>query len=111
VPAAGDRMDETRRERAIRELMSSAEGEGVPSGRGSEPLAVFAGLGSALRRLRVRRGLTQRQAAAAAGMTRAMISDFEREAVVPSVRTLDRLLRALGVSVDELARELEDPGR
>ena len=101
------RMDPQRRKRAADEL--AAEHHPMTKRRRRRParLRAFAGFGAALRRLRRRAGLTQIELARAAAMTRPMISSFERETTIPGLDTLDRLLTALGVTVVELARELE----
>lgn len=66
--------------------------------------ALEARLGKALRRLRMRKGLTQKELAhLAGGMDNSQISAYERGAELPALRTLDRLLRVLGVDlVDRL---------
>ena len=105
-------MNRQRRERAVRDLRSAA---GEPPLRQKRPrrreLGAFAGLGRALRRLRIRRGASQRQLGTAAGVTRPMISTCERGSTQPSVATLGRLLDALGVTLGELERALADPDR
>lgn len=70
-------------------------------------LEAFAGFGAVLRRLRHRAGLTQTQLGRAAGMTRPMISAFEHEKTFPTLASLDRLLTALEVSVEELGSEID----
>ncbi|HVT56762.1 MAG TPA: helix-turn-helix transcriptional regulator [Thermoanaerobaculia bacterium] len=52
--------------------------------------------------LRARCGWTQRQLAAAAGVHRTMISDYESGKRRPTRRTLERLAKAAGVSLDWL---------
>jgi transcriptional regulator with XRE-family HTH domain len=58
-------------------------------------------------RLRLARGMTQQQLAAAMGTKQSVISRFERGATSPSTRFLHRLARALGA---ELLVELSDTG-
>ena len=94
-------MNPDRRERALRELAADAARRRRPRRR---DLSVFAGLGPTLRRLRRLRGMSQRDVAQASGITRPMLSGYERGRTLPSVETLDRLLAALGASLAELER-------
>lgn len=55
-----------------------------------------------LRRLRVRRGLSQEALAVDAGVDRSYVGRIERGVENPTVETLDRLAAALEVVVDEL---------
>jgi len=64
------------------------------------------GLGPALRRLRMARGLRQYEAAEKAGVTKAMLSAYETGKRRPSLKTLDRLLDAIGVDLGDLHRAL-----
>jgi transcriptional regulator with XRE-family HTH domain len=66
----------------------------------------FEGLGTALRWLRDRRGLTQAQAAEKAGISKAALSRYEHGRTLPTLETLGRLLRALGCDLFELQRAL-----
>ncbi len=66
----------------------------------------LAGLGGALRRLRVHRDLKQFQTAAAAGITKAMLSAYETGKRRPSLKTLGRLLEALDADLGDLHRAL-----
>jgi len=66
----------------------------------------LAGLGAALRRLRVHRDLKQYQTAAAAGITKAMLSAYETGKRRPSLKTLGRLLEALDADLGDLHRAL-----
>jgi transcriptional regulator with XRE-family HTH domain len=66
----------------------------------------LAGLGGALRRLRVHRDLKQYQTAAAAGITKAMLSAYETGKRRPSLKTLGRLLEALDADLGDLHRAL-----
>jgi transcriptional regulator with XRE-family HTH domain len=52
-------------------------------------------LGPALRRLREQRRLRQNEAAAAAGITKAMLSAYETGRRLPALRTLQAVLVAL----------------
>lgn len=101
-------MKRDRRERALRELAADAAKRRRRPRR--RDLSVFAGLGPTLRRLRRLRGLSQREVAREAGVTRPMISAYERERTLPSVETLDRLLATLGASLEELERFLRERG-
>ena len=66
----------------------------------------LAGLGSALRRLRINRGLKQYEMAAAAGITKAMLSAYETGKRRPSLKTLSQLLEALDADLGDLHRAL-----
>lgn len=62
-------------------------------------------IGSALKDLRVERGLSARQLATAAGISAAMISRIENGLVTPSVGTLAGLAQALEVPIVSLFRD------
>lgn len=66
----------------------------------------LAGLGDALRRLRVHRDLKQYETAASAGITKAMLSAYETGKRRPSLKTLSRLLEALDADLGDLHRAL-----
>lgn len=53
---------------------------------------VFKGLGKALRLLRDKRGRSQKEVAAAAGVTPPMLSAYENERTSPEMETLDKIL-------------------
>ena len=55
-----------------------------------------------LKLLRSRRGLSQEELAAAAGIDRTYVSSLEREQYSVSIDTLERLSEALGVPAHEL---------
>jgi transcriptional regulator with XRE-family HTH domain len=59
--------------------------------------------GQRVRKLRLQRGLTQRQLAELAGCETLLISRYERGAGLPNLDTLVALAGALQVSTDELA--------
>jgi transcriptional regulator with XRE-family HTH domain len=62
-----------------------------------------------IRQARRRAGLSQRELAARAGTSHATLSAYERGRIVPSVHTLDRLLRAAGFeSVVYLERRIRE---
>lgn len=66
------------------------------------PRTPLAGIGAALRRLRMHRGLRQYEAAEAAGITKAMLSAYETGKRRPSLKTLDSLLRSMGAHLGDL---------
>lgn len=61
------------------------------------------GLGAAVRRLRLERGLSQEDLAHDAGLTTGTLSKIERGLSNPTWGTVRRLAHALDVSVAELA--------
>jgi transcriptional regulator with XRE-family HTH domain len=64
-----------------------------------EPIAVK------LRDLRLKRGLTQKQAAELARVTPETLSDLESGKRPPYMPTLTKIVRGYGVSVEELVEE------
>ena len=58
-----------------------------------------------LRRIRVKRGLSQERLAYDAEIDRAYVGNLERKAGNPTVDVLDRLAKTLGVSVAEFFKE------
>jgi transcriptional regulator with XRE-family HTH domain len=58
-----------------------------------------------LRRIRVKRGLSQERLAYDAEVDRAYVGNLERKAGNPTVDVLDRLAKTLGVSIGELFKE------
>ena len=66
----------------------------------------LAGLGPALRRLRMRKGLRQFETAAAAEITKAMLSAYENGKRRPSLKTLDQILAALEADLGDLHHAL-----
>lgn len=68
----------------------------------------LAQLGPALRLLRQLSRLKQEELARRAGITRAMVSAFERGHRLPAVRSLVSLLNALDADFGKLHRALED---
>lgn len=99
-------MNRERRELAMQELLAESRARSRTSRR--RDLGAFAGLGSALRLLRLQQGASQRQVAAAARVTRPMVSAYERGLTQPSVATLGHLLDALGASIADLQRALAE---
>jgi transcriptional regulator with XRE-family HTH domain len=69
-------------------------------------------LGAKLRALRHKRGLTMKEVAAQADLTESFVSQVERDAVNPSVASLQRLAGALGVHIAHLFDAApQPPGR
>jgi len=69
-------------------------------------------IGVVIKLLRTRADWTQGQLADAAGLTPSQISKYERMREVPTLRSVDKVLVALGVtSPFQLAAALEDAGR
>jgi len=103
-------MSRERRERAVRELRADAAARSPerPTRRRRRDAGPFTGLGAALRRLRTRRRMSQRRLAAAAEVTRPMVSAYELGHTQPSLATLGRLLAALGTSLAALERTLAE---
>lgn len=64
-------------------------------------------IGPALRLLRLHRGLRQVDAAQRAGVTKAMLSAYERHRRLPSLRTLDKILVALDARLVDLGVAVE----
>jgi transcriptional regulator with XRE-family HTH domain len=65
-------------------------------------------LASLLKRLREERAITQEQLAFDAGLTASALSRIERGLNSPGWMTVRRIVEALGVTLVELAGELED---
>lgn len=65
-------------------------------------MAIVSGLGEALKLLRNRRGWPQKQLSAAARVTKAMVSSYEKGKQMPTLATLDRILTALGADLCDL---------
>jgi transcriptional regulator with XRE-family HTH domain len=59
-------------------------------------------LAASIRSLRLRNGLSQRQLAARMAVPRTYVSKIENEKATPTLSSLERLARALEVSVPEL---------
>ena len=67
-------------------------------------------IGSKIKRLRVRLGLTQEELAARTELTKGFISQLERDITSPSIATLMDILEALGTDVSEFFSDREDNG-
>ena len=65
-------------------------------------------IGSKIKRLRVRLGLTQEELAARTELTKGFISQLERDITSPSIATLMDILEALGTNVSEFFSEKEN---
>lgn len=61
-------------------------------------------LAANLRRLRQERGLSQEAFADEAGIHRTYVSDLERAGRNPTIRVVETLAKALGVTVSELLK-------
>lgn len=64
-------------------------------------------LGAAIRELRKAAGLSQRQLAENSGIAKQAITNIERGATLPTLRTLERLAIALHVPPSEVLRRAE----
>lgn len=69
-------------------------------------MPVLERLHTALRWLRLESGRAQREVARAAGISPAMLSDFERGKRAPTIKSLGKVLDALGAGPAELAEAL-----
>lgn len=70
-------------------------------------ISILNGLGPALRWLRDRRGKKQYQVAAAAGITKGMLSAYETGRQRPSLETLDKILETLQCNLNDLHNSLQ----
>lgn len=70
-------------------------------------MPVLQRLHTALRWLRLESGRSQREVAHAAGISAAMLSDFERGKRAPTIKSLGKVLDALGAGPHEIAAALE----
>lgn len=61
-------------------------------------------LGRNLRRLREAKGLSQEQFADEAGIHRTYVSDLERGSRNPTIRVVDRVAKALGVTASDILK-------
>jgi transcriptional regulator with XRE-family HTH domain len=67
-------------------------------------------LGPRLRSLRTARGLTLRELARRAGVTESFLSQAERGVANPSIASVQRIARGLGLSIADLFAEVEPAG-
>jgi transcriptional regulator with XRE-family HTH domain len=72
------------------------------------PDSIDQALANALRHLRLASGDTQEYLASKAGITVAALARIERCQVSPRWTTVIRIISALGISLAELASEIED---
>lgn len=70
-------------------------------------MALFTGLGRAIRWLRDRQNKRQYQVADAAGITKAMLSAYETGKQKPSLDTLEKILTALECDLNDLHKALQ----
>lgn len=70
-------------------------------------MELFDELGQALRWMRSRTGRSQVEIAGRAGITKAMVSAYERGKQTPSTTTLGRILAALGADLHVLQDALD----
>lgn len=70
-------------------------------------MQVFEGLGKALRWLREKQNKRQYQVAEMAGITKAMLSAYETGKQKPSLETLEKILDAMNLGLDELSNALD----
>ncbi len=68
-------------------------------------------LGPRLRSLRTSRALTLRELAAHAGVTESFLSQVERGVATPSIASVQRIARGLGLSIADLFAEVESGGQ
>jgi transcriptional regulator with XRE-family HTH domain len=68
------------------------------------PLKPRFDLGQRLRQLRLELGLSQRELSRRAGMTNANLSMIEQGRVSPSIQTLEKILRAVPISLSDFFR-------
>jgi transcriptional regulator with XRE-family HTH domain len=64
-------------------------------------------IGEVLRSVRTKAGMSQGELEAASGIPKARISRYENDHVEPSLRTLSRLAKGLGVSAAHLVRQAD----
>ncbi len=75
------------------------------------PDSVQARLGAKLRELRTRRGLSVRTLAARTGFSPSFISQVEADLASPSLASLEKVARALGVTLGQLFSDIEATSR
>jgi transcriptional regulator with XRE-family HTH domain len=74
----------------------------------SQRSAAHAAFGAQVRAVRLRHGLSQDDLAARSGLHRTYVGGIERGERNPSLTNITRLADALGVSVAELVRRLDE---
>jgi transcriptional regulator with XRE-family HTH domain len=80
-------------------MLRSANGLSAPP---DQPADDAAGLGERIRRMRSSKGLSLKDLAAQAGLSRAFLGQIERNQASPSVASVSRVANALGVTLSEL---------
>jgi transcriptional regulator with XRE-family HTH domain len=75
------------------------------------PVVTELQLGTRIRALRQARRLTLRDVAERAGVTESFLSQVERDVTSPSIATVHRIARALGLSIAQLFADDGDTGR
>ncbi|MEW6265134.1 MAG: cupin domain-containing protein [Thermodesulfobacteriota bacterium] len=66
-------------------------------------------LGSKLKQLRLQLGLTLDDLSSRSNVSKSLLSQVERNISVPTVRTLERIARAMGTSIPVLFNEVDSP--
>ena len=92
--------------------MASASDKSEPRGSAraaTEPAAAPPRVGEQIQRLRTERKLTLDELSRAAGVSKSMLSDIERDKANPTIAVAWRLTNALGVSLDELFAQPKAP--
>ena len=77
----------------------------------SQHVVTELGLGSRIRALRQARRFTLRDVAERSGVTESFLSQVERDVTSPSIATVQRIARALDLSIAQLFYEQGDTGR
>jgi transcriptional regulator with XRE-family HTH domain len=87
-------------------VVRASQGQGAPV-----ELDLDVELGPRLRRLRTARVLTLRELATRAGVTESFLSQVERGVATPSIASVQRIARGLGLSIADLFAEVEAAGQ
>ena len=75
----------------------------------NDPRRVEAALANNLREWRARRGWSQTELAARAGLSKGMLVQIEQSQTNPSIATLCKLANALGVALPRLVEVADEP--
>lgn len=120
LPTAGDPTSSkgkpggkpTRRQRASKRQQRPESDRAMPSSSSSDPPVDAAASGDtedpsaptlrSLREWRIVKGMTQQQVAFAAGLAINTVRDIERERQAPSIVTARKLVRALGITLEQV---------
>ena len=108
--AATARMVHPAAERILQDVTVPA-GTEPPSAASSPDPDADLELGPRLRTLRTARALTLRELAARAGVTESFLSQVERGVATPSIASVQRIARGLGLSIADLFAEMESVGK